>query len=438
MLDEFCPDCGTHRVALFRWCRECGLDFDDLDERGVLPLGPYSLGASAAGLTARAAVTPVTSPSGEPLTPGSPTRGADSIGQPPGTSTRSGPGGVAMLRRRSVRRPISRSIAVGVAAVLAVTILGGLAYAADLAGVQTAVASFASDAAAGVLPAPRAIPSSDPGPTPEPSFGPTGPRTEAAVERVVDGDTIVVRSGGVELYVRYLGVDAPEAVRLDSPVQFMAPEATQANAQLVSGQTVILERDVSDTDGFGRLLRHVWVDRGGTVFLVGLELVKAGFARDTPAAPDTKYQALYADAQAQAQAAGLGIWGTPPSAAPDATLPPSGPTPSARLISNDPATIDSLPTTFRGGAGAYTWRAVELTVDGIRAVWIADAPAGSSCTVDWVLTPATADPVGGTIAVDRKGHAKGTANLPTPFRESLLTVESSCPTWTLTIQGTDR
>ena len=158
-----------------------------------------------------------------------------------------------------------------------------------------------------------------------PSFVPSGPTSEATVERVIDGDTIVVDAGGVQLYVRYLGMDAPEAVKLDTPVQFMAPEATQANAQLVSGQTVILERDASEADDSARLLRHVWVDRDGTLFLVGLELVKAGFAQATPIPPDTKYEALYADAEAQAKAAGLGIWGAPPSPGPESTLPPTPP-----------------------------------------------------------------------------------------------------------------
>ena len=198
---------------------------------------------------------------------------------------------------------------------LVLGLLGG-AYAADLAGVQTAVATVT--AGSGVAPAAAPIPSASPAPTPEPSFVPSGPTTEATVERVIDGDTIVVDAGGARLYVHYLGIDAPESVALDRPVQFMGPEASQANAQLVSGQTVILERDVSEADGAARLLRDVWVDRDGTLFLVGLELVKAGFARAVPQAPDVKYQALYADAEAQARAAGLGIWGVPAQRGPGA------------------------------------------------------------------------------------------------------------------------
>ena len=138
---------------------------------------------------------------------------------------------------------------------------------------------------AAVFATPRPTPTATPTPAvtlPATGFTPSGPTTEATVERVVDGDTIVVDADGVELYIRYLGMDAPEAVKLDTPVQFMAPEATQANAQLVSGQIVILERDVSESDDSARLLRHVWVDRDGTLFLVGLELVKAGFALATP------------------------------------------------------------------------------------------------------------------------------------------------------------
>ena len=226
------------------------------------------------------------------------------------------------------RRPISRSLAFALAAVLAIGLLGG-AYAADLGGVQTAVATFAAGPAA--APAAAPVPSSDPTPTPVPSFAPSGPTTEATVERVVDGDTIVVDADGVELYVRYLGMDAPEAVKLDTPVQFMAPEATQANAQLVSGQIVILERDVSESDDSARLLRHVWVDRDGTLFLVGLELVKAGFARATPLPPDTRYDALYADAEAPGQGRRPGHLGRPaqPGAGGDpAAHPGPGPGPA--------------------------------------------------------------------------------------------------------------
>ena len=47
----------------------------------------------------------------------------------------------------------------------------------------------------------------------------------------------------------------PESVKLDTPVQYMAQEASAANEALVAGREVVLERDVSDTDQYDRLLR---------------------------------------------------------------------------------------------------------------------------------------------------------------------------------------
>ena len=342
-------------------------------------------------------------------------------------------GGISVLRRRSIRRPISRSLAFVLAAVLALGLLGG-AYAADLGGVQTTVATVA--AGSGVAPAAAPVPSASPAPTPEPSFVPSGPTTEATVERVIDGDTIVVDAGGARLYVHYLGIDAPEAVALDRPVQFMGPEASQANAQLVSGQTVILERDVSEADGAARLLRDVWVDRDGTLFLVGLELVKAGFARAVPQPPDVKYQALYADAEAQAKAAGLGIWGVPPSADPEPTLPETPVAATQRLTSNDPITLSyGFRSDFQGSEGSYTWRDVDLTVSALKVAWTVDAPSAASCAFDWSIAPASGAPAGGEVSVPRKGHATGQSDHETPFRRAMLTVTSTCPDWRLSVTG---
>ena len=51
-------------------------------------------------------------------------------------------------------------------------------------------------------------------------------------------------------------------------------EATQANVELVQGKVVRLVKDVSETDGYDRLLRYVYV---GDVF-VNEELVRLGYA----------------------------------------------------------------------------------------------------------------------------------------------------------------
>jgi micrococcal nuclease len=114
---------------------------------------------------------------------------------------------------------------------------------------------------------------------------------EAFVVSVTDGDTIRVELGGTTYPLRYIGIDSPETIDPNSPVQWMGPQASAANALLVEGRTVYLETDVSETDQFGRLLRYVWLSTGASWLLVNEELVRRGFAYASSYPPDVKYQA---------------------------------------------------------------------------------------------------------------------------------------------------
>src|SRR4051812_414606 len=58
----------------------------------------------------------------------------------------------------------------------------------------------------------------------------------ARVVRVVDGDTVVVRTGGHDERVRYIGVDTPESVKPGTPVQCFAKAASAENKRLVQGR----------------------------------------------------------------------------------------------------------------------------------------------------------------------------------------------------------
>jgi micrococcal nuclease len=135
---------------------------------------------------------------------------------------------------------------------------------------------------------------------------PTGPTKKARVIDVVDGDTIRVRLDGVDYRVRYIGIDAPER---GDPL-FRA--ATNANDHLVANERVWLEKDTSDTDQYDRLLRHVWVKIDGAWLLVDSELVRLGLAEAKSYPPDTKYDEIYADAQAEAHDAAVGLWADVP------------------------------------------------------------------------------------------------------------------------------
>jgi len=139
---------------------------------------------------------------------------------------------------------------------------------------------------------------------------------EAQVTRVVDGDTIEVSMAGATYKVRYIGVDTPETVDPRRPVGCYGREASERNRQLVEGKTVELEKDISETDDFGRLLRYVWADGE----MVNAELVREGYAVAATYPPDVKHQELFLALQREAMDAGLGLWG-PACATP--TAPPA-------------------------------------------------------------------------------------------------------------------
>jgi micrococcal nuclease len=128
---------------------------------------------------------------------------------------------------------------------------------------------------------------------------------------VVDGDTIIVHIGGREERVRYIGVNAPELANVERGVEAEcgAFEAALANRELVEGQAVTLEQDVTERDRFGRLLRHVWVDRDGWR-LVTEALVDSGAVRARSYPPDTGRDSQLDVAEGAARSAGRGIWGS--------------------------------------------------------------------------------------------------------------------------------
>jgi endonuclease YncB( thermonuclease family) len=81
---------------------------------------------------------------------------------------------------------------------------------------------------------------------------PPAPAPVALVERVVDGDTVVVRLDGQSIKVRLIGVDAPESVDPRKPVQRFARESAAFLRQLVEGKTAHLVTEYRIGDSLGR------------------------------------------------------------------------------------------------------------------------------------------------------------------------------------------
>lgn len=128
------------------------------------------------------------------------------------------------------------------------------------------------------------------------------------VTYIVDGDTFEVESGE---RVRPIGIDSPERG------QPYFAEARAKMTELVLNKEVRLEKDISEIDRWGRLLRYVYV---GDLF-VNLEMVRLGYANSYTYPPDVKYQDQILAAEQEARNAGIGLW--KPTPTPSSSAPPS-------------------------------------------------------------------------------------------------------------------
>jgi len=122
------------------------------------------------------------------------------------------------------------------------------------------------------------------------------------VIRVIDGDTIEVEIGDIDYKVRLIGINAPEKG------QPYADESTEALEDLVLFKEVRLEKDVSETDKYGRLLRYVYVTIDGREIFVNEEMIGIGYAQVMTISPDVKYADLFVDAQRNAKEVHRGLW----------------------------------------------------------------------------------------------------------------------------------
>lgn len=126
---------------------------------------------------------------------------------------------------------------------------------------------------------------------------------KASVLRVVDGDTLVVYYNGEECRVRLIGIDTPESVHPDETKNTDAGVAASeyTKSQLPEGSIVYLQKDTSEADRYGRLLRYVWIDDDVDVndradietYMYNAVLLKEGYAELMEIEPDTAYADIF-------------------------------------------------------------------------------------------------------------------------------------------------
>ena len=152
---------------------------------------------------------------------------------------------------------------------------------------------------------------------------------QATVEKVIDGDTITVRivgrfegpgagstSVGDVHDVRLLGIDTPETVKPGAPVECFGREASAAARALLEGEDVRLVDDVENIDGYGRLLRYVYIGDE----MANARLVANGYASVYTYPPNVRHADLLVALQREARVEERGLWA--PTVCAD---PPDGP-----------------------------------------------------------------------------------------------------------------
>lgn len=128
------------------------------------------------------------------------------------------------------------------------------------------------------------------------------------VTRVIDGDTIEIENGQK---VRYIGIDTPELHHPKKEVQCFAQEAYLKNKELVEGKIIKLEKDISETDKYGRLLRYVYLQENNSssaAIFVNNYLAENGYAYAATFPPDVRFADLFKESQTQASIKGSGLW----------------------------------------------------------------------------------------------------------------------------------
>ena len=127
------------------------------------------------------------------------------------------------------------------------------------------------------------------------------------VDRVVDGDTIVVELASGRETVRLIGIDTPESVDPRQPVECFGKEASAHTSSLLPGGTrVRLVRDVEPRDRYDRLLAYVY--RLPDELFVNLSLVEDGFAVPLTYPPNVAHTDEIVEAAGEAREAGRGLW----------------------------------------------------------------------------------------------------------------------------------
>ena len=121
------------------------------------------------------------------------------------------------------------------------------------------------------------------------------------VTEVIDGDTIVVDSSH---RVRLIDIDTPERD------ECYYSEAKKALKSLIEGEYVRLEKDISGVDGYGRLLRYLFLPQEDLMddIFVDNYMLEQGLADIRDLSQDRRYRSILINSRNEAVALNKGMW----------------------------------------------------------------------------------------------------------------------------------
>lgn len=151
---------------------------------------------------------------------------------------------------------------------------------------------------------------------------------KAKILRLVDGDTAIVSfefddgSKYLKERVRFLGVDTPETVHPNKPVQYYGKEASDFTKKSLTDKIVWLQTDVGVRDRYNRMLAYVWLKEPSKKdlededairkYMFNARLLLDGYAQLMTIQPNSKYSNLFVHFQREAREAKRGLWGKEP------------------------------------------------------------------------------------------------------------------------------
>lgn len=199
------------------------------------------------------------------------------------------------------------------------------------------------------------------------------------ISRVVDGDTIETADGRK---IRLIGVNTPEST---TKKETFGKEASEYTASKLDGKEVWMQKDVSETDRYGRQLRIIWLEIPADDMnedeirskMFNADLVLNGFAEPSTYPPDVKYSELFAKFSREARESGTGLWAFDPNGTTKGDLDPKAAATESKPAATTTAPAASTPALASSSETEFFANCTELRTkypDGVPSTHAAYQP----------------------------------------------------------------